>query len=196
VPLSFGVLLFGTALVDAMEETDAGALRRVAFASALISATKNEGLFLAAAGSAIALTVGAKTRWRVALTAAASALCVRALHLPWRSRLPLADFDRSLWSPARVWDALAAAGGLVSPAGWASLALIAILVALGRRVPAGDRLLVLAACGLAAYLFVPSFAVRGPAWMVETTLLRTTAALIPLGAAAIAVRFREPSGSA
>jgi hypothetical protein len=44
VPLSLGLLLFGTALADALEGNP-GALRRTALASALIAATKNEGLF-------------------------------------------------------------------------------------------------------------------------------------------------------
>ena len=117
---------------------------------------------------------------------------MRVLHLPWRSRLPLADFELNLWSSARVWDSLAAAGDLLGPAAWVGLALAAVLVVLGRRVPAGDRLLALCACGLTAYLLVPAFAVRGPAWLVETTLRRTSAALLPLAAAAIAIRFRLP----
>ena len=58
VPLAFGMLLFGTALTDTLDETDAGAVRRLALASALIAATKNEGLFLAAVGFLVALTFG------------------------------------------------------------------------------------------------------------------------------------------
>jgi hypothetical protein len=64
-----------------------------------------------------------------------------------------------------------------------------VLIAAGRTVAAGNRLLLLAASGVAAYLVIPAFAVRGPAWLVETTLLRTAAALAPLFAAAVAVRY-------
>ena len=189
VPLAFGALLFGTALTDALEATDAGTIRRLVFASALIAATKNEGLFFAAAGSLIVLVVGRGGRWKLALGALGPALLVRALHLPWRSRLPLADFEWSLFSMERVWDSLAAAGGLLGWPVWAGLALLLVLIALGDHVPASDRLLVLAACALAAYLIIPAFAVRGPAWLIQTTLLRTTVALAPLVTAAIALRF-------
>jgi hypothetical protein len=191
VPLSFGVLLFGTALADALEGTDAGALRRLAFAAALIAAMKNEGLFLAAAGSLLALIFGKGARWKVALAALGPAILVRALHFPWRSRLPLADFEWGLFSIERVWDSLAAAAVLLGWATWAGLALLLVFIALGGRVPAGDRLLLLAACAVAAYLVIPAFAVRGPAWLIETTLLRTTAALVPLAASGLAVRFPE-----
>jgi len=189
VPLSLGLLLFGTALADALDGERAGAFRRLALASALIAGTKNEGLFFAAVGCLIALAFGGARRWKAALAALPTALLVRGLHLAWQGRLPLTDFEPSLFSMERVGYSLAAAGALLGWTTWAGLALLAALIALGGRVPAGDRLLLLAACGLAAYLVIPAFAVRGPAWLVETTLLRTTAALVPLAAAAIAVRF-------
>ena len=119
---------------------------------------------------------------------------MRALHIPWRSRLPLADFEWSLFSIERVWDSLAAAVVLLGWETWAGLTLLLVLIALGDRVPAGDRLLLLAACAVAAYLAIPAFAVRGPAWLIETTFLRTTAALVPLVAAGIAVRFTRSLG--
>jgi hypothetical protein len=195
VPLAFGMLLFGTALADALEKTDSGTLRRLVFAAALIAATKNEGLFLAVAGSLLALIFGKRGRWKIALAALGPALLVRALHLPWRSRLPLADFEWSLFSMERVWGSIAAAVLLLGwTTSWTGLALLLVLIALGDRVPASNRLLLLAACAVAAYLVIPAFAVRGPAWLIETTLLRTTAALAPLVAAAIAVRFTKPRG--
>ncbi len=191
VPLAFGMLLFGASLADTLDETDAGAVRRLALSSALITATKNEGLFLAAVGFLVALAAGRAARWKVAAAALLPALAVRALHLPWRSRLPLADLEAGLFSPGRVRDSLAAAGGMLGSAVWIGLALVAVLIAAGGRVPAGNRMLLLVGAALAAYLVVPAFAVRGPEWLVQTTLLRTTAALAPLAAAAIAVRFRE-----
>jgi hypothetical protein len=195
VPLAFGELLFGTSLADAIDDADAGATRRLALAAVFIAATKNEGLFYAVAGALIALAFGKGRRWKIALTPLVAALLVRAFHWPWRSRLPLADFEWGLFSTERVWDSVAAAGALLGWAAWAGLALVVILVVLGRRVPAGDRLLLLAAAGVAAYLVIPAFAVRGPAWLVQTTFLRTTAALAPLVAAAVAIRFGPSRGA-
>ena len=189
VPLSFGLVLFGTALADALDGEHAGAYRRLAFASALIAATKNEGLFFAAVGCAIALLWGGRRRWKAALSALPTALLIHGLHLAWRGQLPLRDFDFSTFSVRRVGDAFGAAVQQPGTAGWLGLALVAVLIALGSRRPDGDRLLLLAGSGFAAYLILPVFAVGGPAWLVETTLLRTTAGLVPLATAAIAVRF-------
>ena len=193
VPLAFGMLLFGMALADTLEATDAGAVRRLALASALIAATKNEGLFLAAVGFLAAIVFGKAVRWRAAAAALGPAPLVRSLHLPWRSRIPLADFEWSAFSIDRVWDSLAAAMGLMTRAAWVGLALVIVLVAVGSRSAAGNRLLALAVCSALAYLLLPAFAVRGPAWLIETTFLRTTAALGPLVAAGVAVRFSGAS---
>ena len=189
VPLALGLLLFGTALADALEG-EPGALRRTALASALIAATKNEGLFFAAAGCAIALLFGGKRRFKAALAALPTALLVHGLHLAWRGRLPLRDFDFGTASAGRVVEALAAAVRLPGWIGWAQLLLLAALIGLGRRVPEGGWLLALCAAGLAAYLLLPVFAVRGPEWLIQTALPRTSAGLAPLAAAAIAIRLR------
>jgi hypothetical protein len=196
VPLAFGMLLFGTAFTDALDQTDRGALRRLILASALIAATKNEGLFLAAVGFVAALAFGKTVRWKAAAAALGPALLVRALHLPWRSRLPLADFEGSAFSMGRVRDSLGAAASLLGWPAWAGLALVIVLVALGRRSAASNRLLALAACAVMAYLVIPAFAVRGPAWLIETTFLRTTAALAPLVAAAVAARYATSPSAA
>jgi len=50
-------------------------------------------------------------------------------------------------------------------------------------------LLVLAACGFAAYVFLPALAVAGPKWLVQTAFARTVSALAPLVAAGVAVRL-------
>ena len=192
VPLSLGLLLFGTALADVLDGERAGAFKRLALASALIAGTKNEGLFFAAAGCLIALAFGGQRRWKAALAALPTALLVHGLHLAWRGQLPLTDLEPSLFTMQRAWGSLAAAASLPGWTAWIGLALLALLIALGGRVPAGDRLLLLAACGIAVYLLIPAVAVRGPAWLIQTTLLRTTAALAPLIAAAIAVRFAPP----
>ncbi len=190
VPLSLGLLLFGSALGDALEG-DPGAYRRVAVASALITATKNEGLFFAAAGCAIALLFGEQRRWKVAFSALPTALVVQGLHMAWRGTLPLRDFDLAAFSLGDVGAALVAAARLPGPVGWAELGLVAALAALGRRAPEAGWMLALGACGLAAYLLLPAFAVRGPSWLIQTSLPRTSAGLVPLAAGALAVRFRR-----
>ena len=168
VPLSLGLLLFGTALADSLEG-DPGALRRTrGLASALITATKNEGLFFAAAGCAIALLFGGERRWKAAFASLPTALVVHGLHLAWRGKLPLRDFDFSTLSASRAIDALAAAVRLPDAVGWSVIVLAALLVALGQRVGEGEWLLGLCACGLGAYVLLPVVAVRGPEWLVRT----------------------------
>jgi hypothetical protein len=191
VPLSFGLLLFGAALADVLDGEGSGALRRLALAAAWIAATKNEGLFFAAAGCAIALALGRRRRWKAALAALPTALVIQGLHLAWRGSLPLRDFDFGTFTPARIGEALAAAWRVAGAGGLSGLALVAALAALGSDSPASRAMLALALCGAAAYLVLPAFAVRGPGWMIETTLPRTTAALGPLLAAGVAVRYSE-----
>jgi hypothetical protein len=55
----------------------------------------------------------------------------------------------------------------------------------------GGWMLGLCGAGLAAYLLLPAVAVRGPDWLVQTTLPRTSAGLAPLAAGAIAIRWRR-----
>jgi hypothetical protein len=190
VPMSMGLLLFGTALADALEG-DPGALRRTALASTLIAATKNEGLFFAAAGCAIALVFGGERRFKAAFAALPTALVVYGLHVLWRGRLPLRDFDFASGSLGRVAEALAAAVRLPGAIGWAQILLLAALLVLGRRAGEATWMLGLCAAGFAAYLLLPVFAVQGPEWLVRTALPRTAAGLAPLAAAATAIRWRK-----
>jgi hypothetical protein len=190
VPLALALLLFGTALADSLEG-DPGALRRTALASTLLAATKNEGLFFAAAGCAIALLFGGERRFKAAFASLPTALVVYVLHLLWRGRLPLRDFDFGAGSASRVAEALAAAVRVPGVIGWAQLLLLGALIVLGRRAPEGGWILALCAAGLAAYLTLPAFAVRGPEWLVATSLPRTAAGLAPLAAGAIAIRWRR-----
>jgi hypothetical protein len=207
VPLSVVMLLVGTALSDALDETDSGALRRLAVASVLLAVIKNEGLLVAAAAAAVAAISRTDApprgrRWRVASIALAPALAVAAAGRIIRGPAALRDFDLGLLAPARfpelfgrLAEALRSAGQIAAPA-WGGIACVAVLVAAGRRTPRADRLLGIALSCLAVYCTVPALAVRGPAWLAGTTLLRTTAALVPLAAAAIAGRlesaFRPP----
>ena len=208
VPLSFGVLLLGTALSDRIERTDPGASRRLALAALVCAATKNEGLFFVAAAFLVAaLSLFARKGFaaRAAAILALPAALVVAAHRLIRGSLPLRDFDFTLLArPAdlapRIGQSLEAVVRGTPAAAWVGLAALAVLVAAGRATPAGSALLALAACGLAAYLFLPALAVEGPAWLVETAFFRTTAALAPLLAAGVAVRllpvFGGSTGSA
>jgi hypothetical protein len=197
VPLSFGVLLLGTSLCDRVERADRGASRRLALASLACVGTKNEGLFFVAAAVAVAALFASSRRGVVARAAAILALpaaLVVAAHRLIRGSLPLSDFDFSLLRrpgelAPRVGETLATVFRLTPPLAWAGLVALAVLIAAGRPSPAGGRLLALAACGLAAYLFLPSLAVAGPGWLVETAFFRTTAALAPLVAAGVAARL-------
>ena len=191
VPLAFAALLFGSALSDAVDDAGSGAVRRVALAAALLAAWKNEGSFLAALGALLALFAKPGARRRTALAAILPAAAIRLLQLPWRSRLPLADFDFGAISLARVGEALAAAARLPDALVGAGLAGVLLLVLLGARDPAGDRMLALVLLALGAYVLLPAAAVRGPTWLVDTTLRRTASALFPLAAAGIAVRLRR-----
>jgi len=208
VPLSFGVLLLGTALSDRIERTDPGASRRLALAALVCAATKNEGLFFVAAAFLVAaLSLFARKGFaaRAAAILALPAALVVTAHRLIRGSLPLRDFDFTLLArPAdlapRIGQSLEAVVRGTPAAAWVGLAALAVLVAAGRATPAGSALLALAACGLAAYLFLPALAVEGPAWLVETAFFRTTAALAPLLAAGVTVRllpvFGGSTGSA
>lgn len=205
VPLSFGVLLLGTALADRIERTDLGASRRLAFAALVCTATKNEGLyFVAAAFLVAALSLFSRRGFaaRAAAVLALPAALVIAAHRLIRGSLPLRDFDFALLSKPgelipRIGESLATAVTRTPPAAWIGLTALLVLVVAGRSSPAGTVLLVLAGCGFAAYLFLPALAVKGPAWLIETAFFRTTAALAPLVAAGVAVRLTPvfPSGS-
>jgi len=203
VPLSFGVLLLGTALSDRIERTDPGASRRLALAALVCAATKNEGLFFVAAAFLVAaLSLFARKGFaaRAAAILALPAALVVAAHRLIRGSLPLRDFDFTLLArPAdlapRIGQSLEAVVRGTPAAAWVGLAALAVLVAAGRATPAGSALLALATCGLAAYLFLPALAVEGPAWLVETAFFRTSAALAPMVAAGVAVRLAPVFGT-
>lgn len=197
VPLSFALLMLGTSLCDRIDRTDRGAARRLVLASVLCAGTKNEGLFFVAAGLIVAALSAFSRRGALARAVAFLALpaaLVAAAHRLLRGSLPLSDFDFSwLRRPGallpRIGESLAAVFENLSPLAWVGLVALGVLIAAGRASPAGTRLLALAACGLAAYLFLPALAVAGPRWLVETAFFRTTAALAPLVAAGVGVRL-------
>jgi hypothetical protein len=197
VPLSFGVLLLAMSLADRIERTDRGASRRLALAAIVCTATKNEGLYFVAAAFLVAALSAFSRRGLVARAAAVLALpaaLVIAAHRLIRGSLPLRDFDFSLLAkPAlllpRIAESVSSAVRETPPSAAIGLLALGVLFWAGRPSPAGAALLALAACGFAAYLFLPALAVQGPAWLVETAFFRTTAALAPLAIAAAAVRL-------
>jgi hypothetical protein len=199
IPFSFAALLFGSALVDVLDETDPEAIRRLALAAFLAVSTKNEGLLLIAAGAALALFAGRGAR--AAARSALAAVVVPAVLLMgigrlWKGSLPLRDFDFSwLTRPQQLLPRAGSAirtaiSEIVLPA-WPGLLCLAILVASGRSMPRGNRLLALSLMCTLAYLLIPSLAVLGPEWLIRTSFARTVSALAPLTAAAIAVRLTE-----
>jgi hypothetical protein len=197
VPLSFGLLLLGTSICDRLDRTDRGASRRVALASVVCTATKNEGLYFVAVALVLAALFSPERKGFAARAAAMLALpaaLVVAAHRLIRGSQPLRDFDFSLlarWGvlAPRVKESVATAVAEAPAAAWIGVAALAVLLLAGRDRAPGNRLFALAACGVAAYLFLPALAVRGPAWLVGTAFFRTVAALAPLVAAGAAARL-------
>jgi hypothetical protein len=205
VPLSCIFLLFGLALSDSLDANgsgaqtdgdDSGAARRLATASLLAGGLKNEGLLIAVLGASGALIAPSPRRWRTAacalLPAGAIAMSSRVLN----GNAPLRDFDFGLIArpaelPARLFETVRAGVSDVLWPAAAGLLCVLVLFAAGRRTPFADRLLWLAGGLWAAYLLIPMFAVSSPAWLVATSLARTSAALAPLAAAGLTARLRR-----
>ncbi len=200
VPFSFSLLLLGTALADA-SDGEAGAVRRLALAAFCAAGLKNEGILAAGAAALLAL-VAAPRPWRqrvqVAGAALVPALVVYAAHRVRTGPLPLKDFDLALLSspeflPRLLLGLRTILAETLVPAAPGILA-FGLLLAAGRREPAGDRLLVLAAIPLAAYALLPAVCVFGPDWLARTAFARTAAALAPLAAAGVTLRLRPLFG--
>jgi hypothetical protein len=200
VPYSFAVLLFGAAFADAVEGTDARAPARLALAAALAISTKNEGLLLAGAGVLLWLfrrrNAAARSRG-VFLAIAIPAVVLSLAGRIAKGSLPLRDFDFGYLGPTmileflpRVAEALHSGFREVILPSWAGILCLAALIAAGRHEASGYRMLALAGLCFLAYLLVPAFAVLGPEWLIRTSLVRTTSALAPLVAAAVAIRLK------
>jgi hypothetical protein len=198
VPLSFAMLLFGTAFCDALSGSP-GAPRRLAIASAAAAAIKNEGFFLAVAAFVVLLLAARKETF--SRTVAATLLPAGAVRLIQRLAFgaqPLRDFDFGLFAPSswgdlagRLGESLGTAASEVLLPAWPGLLALAVVIAAGSRSRCGGLLLLLAGLGAALYLCVPAVAVAGPSWLVRTALARTLAALAPLVATAVALRLRK-----
>jgi hypothetical protein len=198
VPLAFAFLLLATSLADAWDARSDGALRRVAAASFLAAATKNEGLLLIGLGLLMTWVLAWKerTRARVArlsLALAAPAVFCAILHRVVFGNHPLRDFDLGLLGspelPARFAAGLRVFFSIHVWPQWAGLLLLAGLLLAGRSVPAATRMLILCAAAVAIYLALPALAVQGPEWLVTWSLGRTVAALAPVVTAALALRI-------
>jgi hypothetical protein len=193
VPLAAALLLFGTAYSDSLEGETRAAIR-LAAASLLAGFLKNEGIFLAVAGG---LAAGLRRRWTTAAAALFPAIAAAAVGRVASRGAALRDFDSAFLGP-RAGELPARAGETVRAAlaepglwGWAALGCLVFLFLAGQRTPFADRLLILGGVCFLLYLLAPIFAVRGPSWLVQTTLARTSAALAPLAAAGLAGRFRS-----
>ena len=196
VPLSCLMLLFGTAYSDCLDETDSGAGRRLATASLLATATKNEGLFLAIAGAVGAVAGRRPGRWRAAALCALPALAMGGLTRVLSKGAPLRDIDPAFLGsrvselPLRLTEALRVAFAEGIAPAWPVLLCLAAFFVAGRPTLFADRLLGLAAASLLVYVAIPALAVREPAWLLQTTLPRTAVALSPLVAAGLAGRLK------
>ncbi|MFN2387622.1 MAG: hypothetical protein ABR576_15305 [Thermoanaerobaculia bacterium] len=198
VPLAFAFLLLATSLADAWDARSDGAMRRVAAASSIAAATKNEGLLLVVLGLLMTWALAWKGRTRARAGRLSLALVVPAalsaiVHRMVLGNHPLRDFDLALLGspelPARLWEGLSAFFTLYVLPQWAGLLLLAGLLLAGRSVPAGNRLLLLCAAAVAVYVALPALAVQGPEWLVTWSVGRTIAALAPVATAALALRF-------
>ena len=198
VPLALAFLLLATSLADAWDARGDGAMRRVAAASFLAAATKNEGLLLIGLGLLMtwALFWIGRTRARVgrlSLAMLAPAVFCAILHRVAFGNHPLRDFDLALLGspelPARFAAGLKFFFSLHVWPQWAGLLLLAGLLLAGRSVPAANRMLILCAAAVAIYLALPALAVQGPEWLATWSLGRTVSALAPIAAAAVALRL-------
>jgi hypothetical protein len=200
VPASFAFLLLGTALWDVLDDTDPGCVRRLALASGLAAATKNEGIFLV--GTAFAFLVFRAVRRRERrLWVGAAAVLIPAVGSVLLHRLilgshPIRGLDLGLlWRPGlgvRIEESLREEWTqLVKPI-WPGIVAVIVLQALGHRRASANPILILAAASLATYLALPVLCPFGPGWLVHWTVGRVTSALVPLIAAGIAMAWGDP----
>jgi hypothetical protein len=199
IPFSFAALLFGCALADLLDATDPLAARRLAFAAFLTVSTKNEGLFLIAAGAVIALFASrsARAAARSALIAiAVPAVLLTGIGRVWKGSLSVRDFDFTLLARPRelfprAGEAIRTAFSEVMRPAWSGVLCLGVLIGAGRSIPRGNRLLALSLVCALAYLLLPTLAILGPEWLIRTSFARTVSALAPLTTAAVAARLSQ-----
>lgn len=206
IPAAFAFLLVGTALWDVLDETDAGAVRRLAAASLLAAATKNEGLLLAATAGAVLAFRAARRRepkWGVAAAAALiPALGSWAAHRIVLGSHAVRGLELGLlWAPglgARIRETIRVGWAeLVRPI-WPGVLAVVALVVLSPRSARANPILLLYSASLAVYLVLPILCPFGPLWLIHWTVGRIAGALVPLLAAGLAMGWRgaQPETSA
>lgn len=202
IPMAFAFLLAGAAISDAFDGTDGRVYGRVAVASWMAAGTKNEGLFFVGTALALLIVLALARRaprpGRTALALAFPAAISAVLHRLAIGSHPVRGLDLGyLTRPdlgARVLEGLAAAWRIhLRPAFWPAVAVL-VLIAVGRRTPHADRLLLLAGASAAVYLALPALCPYGPVWLVTWTVGRALVALAPLFVAAVAARLGALSG--
>ena len=197
IPMAFAFLLAGSAVADAFDGTGARVYGRVALASWIAAGTKNEGLFFV--GTALALLIvlalvrKAPGPGRTALALALPAAISAGLHRLAIGSHPVRGVDISYLSHpdlfARFLEGLAATWRIhLRLALWPAVAVL-VLIAAGRRIPHGDRLLLLAGASAAVYVALPALCPYGPVWLVTWTVGRALVALAPLVVAGVAARL-------
>jgi hypothetical protein len=198
IPLALGLLLLGSAFLDALDfDAPGAALPRLAAAGVLVVTTKQEGSLFAVllATSLLVVPGGRRAKWMTAailvLVPLLHAVAMRVARGPAESR----DFDLSLLWPRR-WESLGerllvviqrvATVEVLS----AALPLATILVILlATRPTFADRLLLPLVLQAALYVFVCALSAFDPIWHVQASVGRISLALFPTLALVLGARL-------
>jgi hypothetical protein len=200
IPAAFAFLLVGTALWDVLDDTDPGAIRRLAMGSLLAAASKNEGVFLVATAWALLAFWAIRRRERRLWIGAAAALipCLASVlaHRLWLGSHPIRGLDFALlWRPGlgdRVRETVRVEWAeLIRPL-WPGIAAVILLAGLGSRRAGPNPILALVSASLATYLVLPVLCPFGPLWLIHWTVGRIISALVPLLVAGIGMSWRAP----
>jgi hypothetical protein len=203
IPLAFGFVLLGTALLDAFDADTPAVRARLAVAALFCAALKQEGVLLAALAAVAWLARRPRGRPAALVTLALAAPVVLQAAVLRLARGPVAsrDFDFGLLTPARWGQWLGQAGDAVREitrtqiAGTAvPLAAIVVFVLVTRRGVA-DPLGHVLVGQAALYVLAVSLCAFGPAFLVETALARIACALFPLLALVLGARVGDPTQS-
>ena len=204
VPAAFAFLLLGTSLWDVLDRTDPGSLRRLFLASLLAAATKNEGVFLVATVAAFlafqAIRRGERRLWPGVAAAAAAGLGCVILHRLLLGSHPERAFDIGLlWRPglgSRLATTLREEWARLARPIWPGIAAVLVLAGLPPRRLFANPILVVASVSVATYLALPALSPYGPAFLVQWTVGRVCAALVPLLAAGVGMAWRNSDRAA
>jgi hypothetical protein len=199
VPLSLGILVFGTSLADSLDRTDSKALVRLALGSFFLASIKNEGWFVTLATvlvvAASALTRRPRSPFSLLAATFLPAAAVRLLHVVKHGLIPLQAFDFGYLSLSRLpelahrlWRTVLVAAKEFAVPAWPALLALLLVWACGRKTPSADVLFAVLALCVASYVFLPALT-PDPVWQIRNSFERTVAPLAPLLAAALALRL-------